>query len=158
MHLAQGEESLNVFSTGFEEKQRLVHRSLNARDLTGHGEVCGPSAFIRMRCRDWKSHASVSAYSHRTANKAIFIPEKRFMTGKDTNQFLRKNSGQHPGWTIVRILKPYILIYKKQILLALVCLVCAKLAGLLIPVTFKHIIDSFYASSSSSTLLVVPCR
>lgn len=78
------------------------------------------------------------------------------MTGKDTNQFLRKNSGQHPGWTIVRVLKPYILIYKKQILLALVCLVCAKLAGLLIPVTFKHIIDNFYASSSSSTLLVVP--
>lgn len=78
------------------------------------------------------------------------------MTGQDTNMFGKKSDEQYSGWIILRVLLPYILIYKKRVLLAMICMVCAKLASLLIPITFKHIVDYFYAVPSQSTLLVVP--
>lgn len=70
--------------------------------------------------------------------------------------FFKENSGPYSGWVIIRTLLPYILIYKKSVLLAMLCLVCVKLASLMIPITFKHIIDYFYARGSQSALLVVP--
>lgn len=70
--------------------------------------------------------------------------------------FFKENSGPYSGWVIIRTILPYILIYKKSVLLAMLCLVCVKLASLMIPITFKHIIDYFYARGSQSALLVVP--
>ena len=70
--------------------------------------------------------------------------------------FLKKRSEQYSGWSIIHALLPYVWMHKKRMLLAMACLVSAKLAGLAIPVTFKHIIDFFYAKPSQSTFLAVP--
>jgi ABC-type transport system involved in Fe-S cluster assembly fused permease/ATPase subunit len=78
------------------------------------------------------------------------------MIDQDTGIFLKKSSEQYSGWVIIRALLPFILIYKKRVFTRMILLVCAKLLSLAIPVTFKHIIDYFYAQPSQSILLLVP--
>ncbi|MFS0758116.1 ABC transporter ATP-binding protein/permease [Noviherbaspirillum sp. 1P10PC] len=78
------------------------------------------------------------------------------MISQDKNMFLKKRSEHYSGWIILRALLPYIWMHKQRVLLAMLCMVSAKLAGLAIPVTFKHIIDYFHDKPSQSTFLVVP--
>ncbi|WER46457.1 ABC transporter ATP-binding protein/permease [Cupriavidus sp. WKF15] len=68
--------------------------------------------------------------------------------------------GQRPprsDWQTVRNLLPYVWHYKWRVMLALVCLVAAKVANLGVPVLMKRLIDSMNISAGDPrALLVVP--
>jgi len=60
-------------------------------------------------------------------------------------------------WQTVRNLLPYVWHYKWRVMLALVCLVAAKVANLGVPVLMKRLIDSMnLAAGDPRALLVVP--
>jgi ATP-binding cassette subfamily B protein len=81
---------------------------------------------------------------------------------------MRHSSGHHhssadsktPGrsdWRVIRDLLPYLLEYRFRVLIALSCLVAAKVANLGIPIVMKELIDSLdIKASSPQALLVVP--
>ena len=49
------------------------------------------------------------------------------------------NSGD---WKTVRTLIPYLMEFRGRVLLAMVCLVLAKAAGVTVPIVFKHVVDA----------------
>ncbi|KJK23867.1 metal ABC transporter permease [Burkholderiaceae bacterium 16] len=60
-------------------------------------------------------------------------------------------------WQTVRNLLPYVWHYKWRVMLALVCLVAAKVANLGVPVLMKKLVDNMNVPAGSATaLLVVP--
>ncbi|MBU3537460.1 ABC transporter ATP-binding protein/permease [Polynucleobacter sp. UK-Gri1-W3] len=81
---------------------------------------------------------------------------------------MRHSSGHHhssadsktPGrsdWRVIRDLLPYLLEYRFRVLIALSCLVAAKVANLGIPIVMKELIDSLdIKASTPQALLVVP--
>jgi ATP-binding cassette subfamily B protein len=81
---------------------------------------------------------------------------------------MRHSSGHHhssadsktPGrsdWRVIRDLLPYLLEYRFRVLIALSCLVAAKVANLGIPIVMKELIDSLdIKASSPQALLVFP--
>ncbi len=81
---------------------------------------------------------------------------------------MRHSSRYHPSsvdaktpsrgdWRVIRDLLPYLFEYRFRVLLALSCLVAAKIANLGIPILMKELIDSLDVKSSSpQALLVVP--
>ncbi|MBU3616227.1 ABC transporter ATP-binding protein/permease [Polynucleobacter sp. JS-Polo-80-F4] len=81
---------------------------------------------------------------------------------------MRHSSGHHHGsadsktpgrsdWRVIRDLLPYLLEYRFRVLIALSCLVAAKVANLGIPIVMKELIDSLdIKASSPQALLIVP--
>lgn len=57
-------------------------------------------------------------------------------------------------WTVLRSLIPYFMEFPRRVVLALVCLVLAKLASVALPIVIKYIVDSL--DSSQSRLIAVP--
>jgi len=81
---------------------------------------------------------------------------------------MRHSSGRHhssadsktPGrgdWRVIRDLLPYLLEYRFRVIIALSCLIAAKVANLGIPIVMKELIDSLdIKANSPQALLVVP--
>ena len=81
---------------------------------------------------------------------------------------MRHSSGHHHGnadlktpgrgdWRVIRDLLPYLLEYRYRVIIALSCLIAAKVANLGIPIVLKELIDSLDVKASSpQALLVVP--
>jgi ABC-type transport system involved in Fe-S cluster assembly fused permease/ATPase subunit len=64
---------------------------------------------------------------------------------------------QRGDWRVIRDLLPYLLEYRFRVIIALSCLIAAKVANLGIPIVMKELIDSLdIKSSSPQALLVVP--
>ena len=81
---------------------------------------------------------------------------------------MRHSSGHHHGsvdsktpqrgdWRVIRDLLPYLLEYRFRVIIALSCLIAAKVTNLGIPIVLKDLIDSLdIKASSPQALLVVP--
>ncbi|GAB7549732.1 ABCB family ABC transporter ATP-binding protein/permease [Cupriavidus sp. CuC1] len=68
-----------------------------------------------------------------------------------------KSNVPRSDWQTVRNLLPYVWHYKWRVILALVCLVAAKVANLGVPVLMKKLVDNMNVPAGSATaLLVVP--
>ncbi|MDF3882943.1 ABCB family ABC transporter ATP-binding protein/permease [Cupriavidus basilensis] len=68
-----------------------------------------------------------------------------------------KSNVPRSDWQTVRNLLPYVWHYKWRVMLALVCLVAAKVANLGVPVLMKKLVDNMNVPAGSATaLLVVP--
>jgi len=66
-------------------------------------------------------------------------------------------TSQRGDWRVIRDLLPYLLEYRLRVIVALSCLVAAKVANLGIPILMKELIDSLNVKTSSpQALLVVP--
>lgn len=63
---------------------------------------------------------------------------------------------QRHDWQTVRTLLPYLLQWRGRILLALACLLAAKLANVAVPLIFKDIIDGFAPDGGAQAMLLVP--
>lgn len=64
---------------------------------------------------------------------------------------------QRGDWRVIRDLLPYLLEYRLRVMIALSCLVAAKVANLGIPIVMKELIDSLdIKANSPQALLVVP--
>ena len=61
-------------------------------------------------------------------------------------------------WSVLAILLPYLWQHRGRVLVAIACLVGAKLAMVGVPILLKHIVDAFTAGglSTAQTLVVVP--
>ena len=67
------------------------------------------------------------------------------------------NTSGRGDWRVIRDLLPYLLEYRYRVIIALSCLVAAKVANLGIPIVMKELIDSLDVKASSpQALLVVP--
>ncbi len=81
---------------------------------------------------------------------------------------MRHSSGHHHGsadsktagrgdWRVIRDLLPYLLEYRFRVLIALSCLIAAKVTNLGIPIVLKDLIDSLNINANSpQALLVAP--
>ena len=72
-----------------------------------------------------------------------------------------RNYEVEPGtgmkWHVIKMLFPYLLEFKNRVLLALSCLVLAKIASIIIPFILKHIVDALDAKDlGSGALLIAP--
>jgi len=66
-------------------------------------------------------------------------------------------TSQRGDWRVIRDLLPYLLEYRFRVIIALSCLIAAKVANLGIPIVMKELIDSLNITASSpQALLVVP--
>jgi ATP-binding cassette subfamily B protein len=64
---------------------------------------------------------------------------------------------QRSDWRVIRDLLPYLLEYRLRVLLALLCLVAAKVANLGIPILMKRLIDTLNIKvDSGEALLAIP--
>ena len=63
-------------------------------------------------------------------------------------------SGQRHDWTTIKSLLPYLWQWKWRVLLALSCLIAAKLANVAVPIIFKHIVDDLGLAEPSKLVLV----
>ena len=61
---------------------------------------------------------------------------------------------QKINWQIIRIVWPYLMVYRSRVLLALGCLVFAKVASVMGPFILKYIVDAL--QSDTSKLIAVP--
>ena len=61
-------------------------------------------------------------------------------------------------WTVLATLVPYLWMHRGRVLVAIACLVGAKLAMVGVPILLKHIVDAFTAQglTTAQTLVVVP--
>jgi ATP-binding cassette subfamily B protein len=59
-------------------------------------------------------------------------------------------------WQTLKTLFPYLWQWRGRILLALICLIGAKLANVAVPLVFKGIIDGFAPADTAQTALLVP--
>jgi len=59
-------------------------------------------------------------------------------------------------WQTVKTLAPYLLQWRGRILLALACLLAAKLANVAVPLVFKDIVDGFAPAGGMTPLLIAP--
>lgn len=60
------------------------------------------------------------------------------------------------GWQTIRALFPYLWQWRSRILLALACLIGAKLANVSVPLIFKDIVDGFSQTDPRQAFLLVP--
>src|SRR3954468_9327084 len=56
-------------------------------------------------------------------------------------------------WRVLRLLAPYVMEYKGRVIVALACLVAAKLTNVLVPLVMKEVVDSL---DSTLALVAVP--
>ncbi len=61
---------------------------------------------------------------------------------------------QKINWQIIRIVWPYLMVYRSRVLLALGCLIFAKVASVMGPFILKYIVDAL--QSDTSKLIAVP--
>ncbi|MFN3883998.1 MAG: ABCB family ABC transporter ATP-binding protein/permease [Rhodocyclaceae bacterium] len=59
-------------------------------------------------------------------------------------------------WQTIKTLFPYLWHWRGRVLLALACLVGAKLANVTVPIVFKHIVDGFTAATPAQAFLIAP--
>ncbi|MGO4765863.1 ABC transporter ATP-binding protein/permease [Cupriavidus sp. 2KB_3] len=87
---------------------------------------------------------------------------RRYSTSADSspepaNSLFPAGGKPRSDWQTVRNLLPYVWHYKWRVMLALTCLVAAKVANLGVPVLMKKLIDSMnIAPGDTAALLVVP--
>jgi ATP-binding cassette subfamily B protein len=62
--------------------------------------------------------------------------------------------GQRHDWTTIKSLLPYLWQWKWRVLLALSCLIAAKLANVTVPIIFKHIVDDLGMAEPNKLILV----
>lgn len=62
--------------------------------------------------------------------------------------------GDRHDWTTVKSLLPYLWQWKWRVILALSCLIAAKLANVAVPIVFKHIIDTLGLDEQNKLILV----
>ena len=60
------------------------------------------------------------------------------------------------NWQVVKSLFPYLLEFRQRVLLAMLCLVLAKVASVGMPFVLKHIVDNLNLDNLTITLLSVP--
>lgn len=60
------------------------------------------------------------------------------------------------NWSILRQLVPYLFEFRSRIMLAVLCLVGAKLASVGLPFILKHLVDDLDSGDASSTLMILP--
>ncbi len=65
-------------------------------------------------------------------------------------------SAKRHDWQTVKTLFPYLWQWRGRILLALACLIAAKLANVAVPLVFKDIIDGFAPNSAAQVALIAP--
>jgi len=58
------------------------------------------------------------------------------------------------AWQTIKSLLPYLLAWKGRVVFALLCLICAKLANVAVPMVFKDIIDGLGLPAEKALLLV----
>jgi ABC-type transport system involved in Fe-S cluster assembly fused permease/ATPase subunit len=85
------------------------------------------------------------------------------MRGMRARSSLPPSAPPAPGaprndWAVLAILLPYLWMHRGRVLVAIVCLVGAKLAMVGVPILLKHIVDAFTAGGTTlaTTLVVVP--
>ncbi|MFN4148251.1 MAG: ABC transporter transmembrane domain-containing protein, partial [Rhodocyclaceae bacterium] len=59
-------------------------------------------------------------------------------------------------WQTIKTLFPYLWQWRGRVMLALVCLVGAKLANVTVPIVFKHIVDGFTPATPAQAFLIAP--
>lgn len=59
-------------------------------------------------------------------------------------------------WQTIRTLFPYLWEWRGRILLALLCLIGAKIANVIVPLVFKEIVDNFTPATGTQAALLVP--
>ena len=59
-------------------------------------------------------------------------------------------------WHTIRSLLPYVWQYKNRVILALSCLILAKLANVAVPMFLKQVVDYFQSKTASELMIVVP--
>ncbi len=59
-------------------------------------------------------------------------------------------------WQTIKTLFPYLWHWRGRVLLALVCLIGAKLANVAVPIVFKQIVDGFAPASPAQAFLIAP--
>lgn len=64
------------------------------------------------------------------------------------------STGQRHDWTTIKSLLPYLWQWKWRVLLALSCLIAAKLANVAVPIIFKHIVDDLGLDDPGKLMLV----
>ncbi|SEO49247.1 ABCB family ABC transporter ATP-binding protein/permease [Aquisalimonas asiatica] len=65
------------------------------------------------------------------------------------------DAGRRPNWRIIRSLLPYLFEFRGRVIIAVVCLVLAKVANVLVPVALKYLVDTL-EEGGQDMLLVVP--
>ena len=67
------------------------------------------------------------------------------------------SDGKQPiNWTVLKFIWPYLLEYKQRVLIALLCMVLAKIANVVGPYILKHVVDSLNDGGTANTLILVP--
>ncbi|HEX5127925.1 MAG TPA: ABC transporter ATP-binding protein/permease [Rhodocyclaceae bacterium] len=67
---------------------------------------------------------------------------------------LPAKAGELNVWTTLRSLLPYILAWPGRVMLALGCLIGAKVANVTVPVVFKHVVDRLSVSPQQAMIIV----
>lgn len=60
------------------------------------------------------------------------------------------------NWSILRQLMPYLFEFRSRILLALLCLIGAKLASVGLPFILKHLVDDLESGTDAGQLMILP--
>ncbi len=65
-------------------------------------------------------------------------------------------AGKDVNWSILRQLLPYLFEFRSRILLAVLCLIGAKVASVGLPFILKHLVDDLEGSTKAGALLALP--
>jgi ATP-binding cassette subfamily B protein len=69
---------------------------------------------------------------------------------------VKSNHEKSNDWKAIASLLPYLWTFKGRVILALFCLIAAKVANLGVPILLKFLVDSMSVSPGLQTLIVVP--
>ena len=69
---------------------------------------------------------------------------------------VKSNHEKSNDWKVIANLLPYLWTFKGRVILALSCLIAAKVANLGVPILLKFLVDSMSVPSGLQTLIVVP--
>jgi ATP-binding cassette subfamily B protein len=68
----------------------------------------------------------------------------------------KPNHEKSNDWKVIANLLPYLWTFKGRVILALSCLIAAKVANLGVPILLKFLVDSMSVPPGLQTLIVVP--
>ena len=85
-----------------------------------------------------------AAYTAMLSNEVIMRSQNTHVAAKDVN------------WSILRQLLPYLFEFRSRIVLALLCLIGAKLASVGLPFILKYLVDDLDTGSDSGKLMLLP--
>ncbi|WP_290652280.1 ABC transporter ATP-binding protein/permease [Aquisalimonas sp.] len=71
-----------------------------------------------------------------------------------SSQTTQADAGHRPNWRIIRSLLPYLLEFRGRVLLAVACLVLAKVANVLVPVALKFVVDHLEEAGPQAVVAV----